>query len=57
MLTLFCLGIVVVMAYALSTDLLRAKQLVVELSEKSRRRRWPPRRRTSEPSPATSRAT
>jgi len=33
-LTLFCLGIVVVMAYALSTDLLRAKQLVVELSEK-----------------------
>jgi PAS domain S-box-containing protein len=33
-LTLFCLGIVVVMAYALSTDLLRAKQLVIELSEK-----------------------
>ena len=33
-LTLFCLGIVVVMAYALSTDLLRARQLVVELSEK-----------------------
>jgi len=33
-LTLFCLGIVVVMAYAMSTDLLRAKQLVVELSEK-----------------------
>jgi two-component system, LuxR family, sensor kinase FixL len=33
-LTLFCLGIVVVMAYALSTDLLRAKQLVVDLSEK-----------------------
>ena len=33
-LTLFCLGIVIVMAYALSTDLLRAKQLVVELSEK-----------------------
>ena len=32
-LTLFCLGIVVVMAYALSTDLLRAKQLVIELSE------------------------
>jgi len=33
-LTLFCLGIVVVMAYALSTDLLRARELVVELSEK-----------------------
>ena len=38
-LTLFCLGIVVVMAYALSTDLLRAKELVVELSEKGARAR------------------
>ena len=33
-LTLFCLGIVAVMAYALSTDLPRAKHLAVELSEK-----------------------
>ncbi len=33
-LTLFCVGIVVVMGYALSIDLLRARQLVVELSEK-----------------------
>ena len=33
-LSLFCLGIVAVMAYALSTDLLRAKQLVGDLSVK-----------------------
>jgi PAS domain S-box-containing protein len=33
-LALYCLGIVVLMAYALSSDLLRARQLVIELSEK-----------------------
>src|SRR6185295_13857419 len=31
---LYCLGIVVLMAYALSGDLLRARRLVVDLSER-----------------------
>ena len=34
--SLFALGVVAVMGYALSADLLRAKQLVVELSERER---------------------
>jgi Kef-type K+ transport system membrane component KefB len=34
--SLFALGVVAVMAYALSADLLRAKQLVGELSERER---------------------
>jgi len=34
--SLFALGVVAVMAYALSADLLRARQLVVELSERER---------------------
>jgi two-component system sensor kinase FixL len=34
--SLFALGVIAVMGYALSADLLRAKQLVVELSERER---------------------
>ena len=54
-LSLFFLGVVVVMGYALSADLLRAKQLVVELSEtRAGGRARPPTRPTSAPSRATS---